>query len=1305
MADEQDLLSHYADRAGIQSDTDFILANVKAVNDALDKLAAVRVGLGSATTAKAAGEEAAKAKPAIDAVTAATEKLLKSQSDTAKQVAILNVQTQEQNKTNKEAAKEALGMVDAYGRLSLQYRAAAKETQNIVVQYGKYSEQAKASAAATQVLYQRLVDADAAVGKFGRNVGNYPTVFKTFGETGKQAVEKVNEGFKDMLKNIAATVVAFVGVRGLFEFGKESIEGFEKMEVQTKRLENALHNMGASAKDVTELKGQVIELANALPYLSKTDLREVQQKLVQYGKLSADQIKALTPTIIDFAANARIGVGEATDVIVKAMEGNARALKAYGINVKEAGSESERFSLIQTELERRVKGSAELFAESSQGKIEAYKRQLGGLKTEIGGQLIPVYESFLNHSIDLIKVIKSIDFANVVKGAAALTAIWLTYRAVVLGASIATAFNTAAQVAARAASEGCTIAKAAETLAEETNGKVKNANTILTYLLVGAQKAYAFVVKLATTEVQLFNTAIKVSPLGLFLTVLGAAVVLFSTLSANASTTAVAINNTKEKIEATNEIMKKANETFAGQREVIESLVDKVKDHTLKLADRKKALEELIALDPKYLNGLSLENIETEKGTALIDKYVDALQRKAFAEAAQQTLVEIAKEQVNIQADTKTAQDNLNEAKKEKQKIDATPNADKEARGLDQFGAIAAQTSLKSTIDDLDAKGKKLQEKVDLIKQIIKTAGASDAQFNQTGLQDKLKKAGPDTTNADDAAKAAEELAKFLLELDDKLAKAKREHAAEELKRIADDAKEVIDDNRNALDKRLQALDIYSQAQAAIINRNAESEIQQEQKKLQRIAEIKKKNPLDLTDEEDKIRHTEELVTQTIINLQQKRDDLQYKLAKDNGKLRDDVIKSNADREITERLSAYNQEKALDQAAYSDELTRLSDAYNEKFQAARGNVKKQEKISAEFNAKRLELQDEFIVESLKKDIDFAQQQLEVQKSLSTNTLADKEKIATSEQKLADLKLKLKDAETKWIIDKNNQQKKSDEEVQAARLKFLNQVKDIYEKVTGAIDGVISASVDNQKAALQGQIDDIEKNKEKQIDAVNAQVLSQDEKAKKIDGINKRAQANEERLQLRQKQLDVQKAQFEKAINIGKIIINTALAVSKALFEGGPFYAAFVGALGAAELAIAIAAPIPKLKDGTKDSKAGPHWLGDGGKRELAIMPDGKAFISPATDTLFNLPAHTIVYPDADALLTGLMSMSFKPLSPAPALPVFGPAEMQKVMHGEFNRMISAYQGKRENHFHWDNGELRRAIKNGSDWTRYIQDNI
>jgi hypothetical protein len=120
------------------------------------------------------------------------------------------------------------------------------------------------------------------------------------------------------------------------------------------------------------------------------------------------------------------------------------------------------------------------------------------------------------------------------------------------------------------------------------------------------------------------------------------------------------------------------------------------------------------------------------------------------------------------------------------------------------------------------------------------------------------------------------------------------------------------------------------------------------------------------------------------------------------------------------------------------------------------------------------------------------------------------------------------------------------------------------------------------------------------------------------------------------QNELNRARFEKAANIAQIISTTALAVIKT-FKDYPAAQAIplsiaIGALGALQLAKAIAAPLPKFAEGTDDAPGGLAWVGDGYRKELVITPQGKVMQTPAVPTVMNVPKHSIVLPDARAAL-------------------------------------------------------------------------
>jgi hypothetical protein len=113
---------------------------------------------------------------------------------------------------------------------------------------------------------------------------------------------------------------------------------------------------------------------------------------------------------------------------------------------------------------------------------------------------------------------------------------------------------------------------------------------------------------------------------------------------------------------------------------------------------------------------------------------------------------------------------------------------------------------------------------------------------------------------------------------------------------------------------------------------------------------------------------------------------------------------------------------------------------------------------------------------------------------------------------------------------------------------------------------------------------------------------------------------------KQRQLDIQKAEFDKAKAIMDIILNTAASVTKALDV--PVLAAAIAIAGAAELALAIATPIPKYRAGTKDHPGGPAIVGDAYEKELILEPGKEARWSSDRPTVESLMKHTKVIPRA-----------------------------------------------------------------------------
>lgn len=171
--------------------------------------------------------------------------------------------------------------------------------------------------------------------------------------------------------------------------------------------------------------------------------------------------------------------------------------------------------------------------------------------------------------------------------------------------------------------------------------------------------------------------------------------------------------------------------------------------------------------------------------------------------------------------------------------------------------------------------------------------------------------------------------------------------------------------------------------------------------------------------------------------------------------------------------------------------------------------------------------------------------------------------------------------------------------------------------------------------------DDEKRKQSKIENEKLQEIQDKEDAKVLT----KEEAEKEKLRTSayyasiQEQLDKDKAEadrnkffLEQAAALAKVWINFAIAESSvenllALGTLTPLYLAVAGA----STALIAAQTIPYFAEGGIMDKNGLAMLGDGGKKELAISPSGKFFISNDTPTMYNLEKGTQILPDVNKL--------------------------------------------------------------------------
>lgn len=173
----------------------------------------------------------------------------------------------------------------------------------------------------------------------------------------------------------------------------DSISEALDAEKATARLRSTLNNLGQDAV-FERLSKSAEDFADTFKFIDNDQVIGVFEQLITYGKLTEKQINQLTPVIIDFASKSQISLEDSASLIIKALEGNGKALKEYGIDIKDAKDVTEAFGVIMDELKPKVDGAAKAFGETTAGQIAITRQEIDNLKEDIGTKLLPVTKDF-----------------------------------------------------------------------------------------------------------------------------------------------------------------------------------------------------------------------------------------------------------------------------------------------------------------------------------------------------------------------------------------------------------------------------------------------------------------------------------------------------------------------------------------------------------------------------------------------------------------------------------------------------------------------------------------------------------------------------------------------------------------------------------------------------------------------------------------------------------------------------------------------------------------------------------------------
>lgn len=297
--------------------------------------------------------------------------------------------------------------------------------------------------------------------------------------------------------------------------------------------------------------------------------------------------------------------------------------------------------------------------------------------------------------------------------------------------------------------------------------------------------------------------------------------------------------------------------------------------------------------------------------------------------------------------------------------------------------------------------------------------------------------------------------------------------------------------------------------------------------------------------------------------------------------------------------------------------------------------------------------------------------------LSKNILNAEEQAAVA-KKLAELKLAYNQA----VYDKVNELDEVTIESGKSQLEVLEEA---YGNFVDGVGSLFDTLTDNRMAQL-----------DREEEAVNArydheiELAGDNAKAKEL--IEKRHQAEQEKIE--KKRIDAQRraALFDKLVSAAQAGIATALAVSKLLAT--PWLAVIAGVAGAAEVAAIMAKEIPQYKDGGR-TMAEMIIAGEEGI-ERYRTPSGQIGYTPGTATLMRLPVGTEITPHEETV----RSLALERLN-APDSVMLGSGNENFSRH--FKSLENTIKNKKEVHMSFSRRGFEASMRDAQNITNFLDE--
>lgn len=629
-----------------------------------------------------------------------------------------------------------------------------------------------------------------------------------------------------------------------------------------------------------------------------------------------------------------------------------------------------------------------------------------------------------------------------------------------------------------------------------------------------------------------------------------------------------------------------ANKSAADELSTLKLLYNAATDSQRPMNERISAVKELQRLYPNYLGNMSQEEIMAGQASIQYQNLATHILEVAKAKAVQDKISENQAKILELE---------IEEAEQLAQ-IEATQaNIERQRTAINSGGTSDIIVAYQKQLSLTEKRLKREQESLVVIQQSKQALEDTSAQLaNKISVSDLIVEQ-PEPLGANSVSTRLSEKRRAELELLE--AQAQQEAAIQE---------QIYKDEERAYADRLEAFEKFKEAQQKVLDAQYTASREELDARLS-AGDI------------DKDTYDAVLSSLDFANSEAFRE-----LTDEQQAAGKELMEAIAEGMMAETTRAVEQSvQALD-SKMQDELLALSARY------AAGEIN-----AEEYEKERAAITDRYAVERFNTEIGLLDQLLN-KEELTAEAREETEK--AKDDAVLEYQKYINDQRIRENERVGDEEEKEAEKREQIAKKEAELKKQLLQEVFNLASALSDAQLEKELARLDKLSEENEQWKEDEIARIERLaeqgVISEEHADADIQAIEDQAALREEEIEKKRIEAERRNAIFEKAQAVAQAAINTALAITAALTS--PLTSAvmipLIAATGAAQIATILATPLPEYAKGTQDHPGGLAMVGDGGRAEMVVFPDGSVWRTPATDTLVNLPEHTQVLPDYDAVI-------------------------------------------------------------------------